>query len=316
MAQQNQTTQFGYQSHSNINNLSLHTTLINEWDFLYHQVSSGKFTSQLNSFWLDEIGIYEEHLSPCIFQQGKAKDDVVCIGVFRRIQQPVLWMGEAIDENDIICIYPNNEVIIKTPEDSLFYALHFPLNLLMELEEQPLNSKMHTLKNKKLNIQLYQKMMEMITVIQRSTQLKLTDLARSYLKSDLIDLAYRYIHAGQKNKQIEPQAKIKANQVVKYLIHYLIEHRDQPISLDKCCELTQMSKRTLQNYFEAVTGQSPSLFLKYWRLNGVRRMLQQAKAQISIGDAAGYWGFWHLSQFATDYKRLFAETPTETLLMR
>lgn len=288
MTQQNQTTQFGYQSHSNINNLSLHTTLINEWDFLYHQVSSGKFTSQLNSFWLDEIGIYEEHLSPCIFQQGKAKDDVVCIGVFRRIQQPVLWMGEAIDENDIICIYPNNEVIIKTPEDSLFYALHFPLNLLMELEEQPLNSKMHTLKNKKLNIQLYQKMMEMITVIQRSTQLKLTDLARSYLKSDLIDLAYRYIHAGQKNKQIEPQAKIKANQVVKYLIHYLIEHRDQPISLDKCCELTQMSKRTLQNYFEAVTGQSPSLFLKYWRLNGVRRMLQQAKAQISIGDAAGY----------------------------
>ena len=158
--------------------------------------------------------------------------------------------------------------------------------------------------------------MEMITVIQRSTQLKLTDLARSYLKSDLIDLAYRYIHAGQKNKQIEPQAKIKANQVVKYLIHYLIEHRDQPISLDKCCELTQMSKRTLQNYFEAVTGQSPSLFLKYWRLNGVRRMLQQAKAQISIGDAAGYWGFWHLSQFATDYKRLFGETPTETLLMR
>lgn len=316
MTLQHQTTDLGYQSYPNINNLSQHTALINEWDFLYHQVSEGKFSSQLNSFWLDEIGIYEEHLSPCIFQQGKAKDDVICIGLFRQIQQPVLWMGKAIDQHDVMCIYPDSEVIIKTPENSLFYALHFPLALLQEFDLQRLHGAKNIIKNKRLNMQLYLKMTEMITFIQHNPHSQLSALQCEYLKSDLIDLAYRYFHTEHDRPFHDAISKSKAYEVVRYLIDYLIENKDQPISLSKCCELTQTSKRTLQNYFEIVTGQSPSLFLKYWRLNGVRRMLQQAKNKISIGDAASYWGFWHLSQFSTDYKRLFNESPSKTLIMK
>lgn len=186
--------------------------------------------------------------------------------------------------------------------------------MLQEFEPAPPKYRECTLKNKKLNLQLYEKMTEMIYFIQHTPQHQLSTLACQYLKSELIDLAYLYLHAQHHRPIQETVAKTKANEVVKYLIHYLIENKDQPISIDKCCELTQTSKRTLQNYFESVTGQSPSLFLKYWRLNGVRRMLQQAKHKISIGDAASYWGFWHLSQFSSDYKRLFNESPSKTLM--
>ncbi|CAG9232914.1 hypothetical protein BVI1335_880001 [Burkholderia vietnamiensis] len=30
-------------------------------------------------------------------------------------------------------------------------------------------------------------------------------------------------------------------------------------------------------------------------------------------DVAAAWGFWHLSQFATDYRRMFGKRPSETL---
>jgi AraC family ethanolamine operon transcriptional activator len=35
-----------------------------------------------------------------------------------------------------------------------------------------------------------------------------------------------------------------------------------------------------------------------------------------VQDVAEAWGFWHLSQFATDYRRLFGKRPSETLRER
>jgi AraC family ethanolamine operon transcriptional activator len=34
---------------------------------------------------------------------------------------------------------------------------------------------------------------------------------------------------------------------------------------------------------------------------------------VTIQDIASHWGFWHLSQFAQDYKHLFGELPSATL---
>ncbi|WP_408631189.1 helix-turn-helix domain-containing protein [Marinomonas shanghaiensis] len=56
-----------------------------------------------------------------------------------------------------------------------------------------------------------------------------------------------------------------------------------------------------------------TLYLRISRLNGVRRSLVQAKNGQAVSDIAAQWGFWHLSQFAKDYKQLFGETPSKTL---
>jgi AraC family ethanolamine operon transcriptional activator len=31
-----------------------------------------------------------------------------------------------------------------------------------------------------------------------------------------------------------------------------------------------------------------------------------------VQDIAARWGFWHLSHFANDYRRMFGELPSET----
>jgi AraC-like DNA-binding protein len=36
-------------------------------------------------------------------------------------------------------------------------------------------------------------------------------------------------------------------------------------------------------------------------------------ADMTIGDAAAQWGFFHLSHFAADYHLLFGELPSQTL---
>ena len=63
--------------------------------------------------------------------------------------------------------------------------------------------------------------------------------------------------------------------------------------------------------FEKIVGISPTSYLKMIRLNAVKRML--AKGNVSVSQAAAHWGFWHLSQFATDYKKAFGMLPSEML---
>lgn len=78
------------------------------------------------------------------------------------------------------------------------------------------------------------------------------------------------------------------------------------------CAAFHVSRRTLQYAFEEVVGSSPVVYLRSLRLNAVRRDIITGQA-LTVQDAAARQGFWSLSQFASDYRRLFGERPSETL---
>ena len=59
---------------------------------------------------------------------------------------------------------------------------------------------------------------------------------------------------------------------------------------------------------------SPKTYLTWNRFNRVRRELKKyKKGSVKISDIANAFGFWHMGQFAADYRRLFDELPSETL---
>lgn len=96
---------------------------------------------------------------------------------------------------------------------------------------------------------------------------------------------------------------------------YLRDHLDTRITMLDLSVTCGMRARTLINAFEAVTGFGPMDYLKRLRLSGVRRALQRAnRSQTKIIDIAMDWGFWHMGHFATDYRIMFGELPSETLL--
>ena len=51
-------------------------------------------------------------------------------------------------------------------------------------------------------------------------------------------------------------------------------------------------------------------YINAMRLNGARRELMN---RLKVNEAANAWGFWHMGQFAKDYRKLFGELPSETL---
>ena len=78
--------------------------------------------------------------------------------------------------------------------------------------------------------------------------------------------------------------------------------------------ITNVSERTLEYAFRERFGQSPKTFTLTYRLNNVRKILRHADPDADrIYEIAGHYGFLHMGQFTSDYKRLFGELPSETL---
>ena len=75
-------------------------------------------------------------------------------------------------------------------------------------------------------------------------------------------------------------------------------------NLDEMAEKAGVAKGTLYNYFSS----------KQTLLVGVFEAETDAMlgAGQAIIDAASRWGFWHMGQFAADYRRKFGELPSET----
>jgi len=93
-------------------------------------------------------------------------------------------------------------------------------------------------------------------------------------------------------------------------------HADEPLSILEVCCRVGTSRRKLNYCFQDVLGTTPIKYLRSLRLNSVRRAIRQAAPGVTIQDIASHWGFWHLSQFAQDYKHLFGELPSDTLRLR
>jgi AraC-like DNA-binding protein len=104
----------------------------------------------------------------------------------------------------------------------------------------------------------------------------------------------------------------RANALSKVL-EYVNKDRHEVDSVGEICAATGVSWRTLDRAFKERFGIGPKAYLQRLRLTGVRNDLADSPPDTFIADVANIWGFWHLGQFAQDYRKLFGELPSETL---
>lgn len=311
-----ETSNNSFLSASKIQEVSHHTQFLKDWALSYNQLTSGKFEGYLNELNFEDIQLYEEKLTPSIFQRGTGKQDCLCLGMFSSLSEPAVWKGRSIKGKEIIAVSHNEEIMLRTPQQSSFYALSIPLSLLSENGDEDfsfLKSEVKILTDEKLTEALHPQFCALFNTILNQPLSIATKNSRKQIKSELITLGIHYLHGLHTHHEPIKTSVKKATNIVKLSLEALESSQDQILSVEDLCLLTHTSRRTLQNCFEQVTGQSPALFLKHVRLNIVKNILVQSKEPVTISNVAMDWGFWHLSQFAVDYKRLFGESPSQTL---
>jgi AraC family ethanolamine operon transcriptional activator len=94
---------------------------------------------------------------------------------------------------------------------------------------------------------------------------------------------------------------------------YISANLTEPMRLSDLCKHSRAQARSLEYGFQEVMGLSPMAYVKTVRLHRVRRLLRSSTVRTrSVSEIALDGGFWHLSQFALDYKHLFGESPSVT----
>lgn len=99
-------------------------------------------------------------------------------------------------------------------------------------------------------------------------------------------------------------------------VAFIEEHAERPLTLTDIAAASHCSVRTLHRAFQQWRDVGVMRHLKDVRLRRVRMALQDPDETASITEIATRWGFAHLGQFATDYRKTFKERPSDTRAKR
>jgi len=95
----------------------------------------------------------------------------------------------------------------------------------------------------------------------------------------------------------------------------IIEARPHlPLTTSTLAKECHVSVRTLQQGFQRHLGMSPMAYVRVVRLRRAHRDLRSADpTHNTVAAIAHHWGFTHLCHFAAAHKKMYGETPLQTL---
>jgi AraC-like DNA-binding protein len=97
----------------------------------------------------------------------------------------------------------------------------------------------------------------------------------------------------------------------------LEDNETRPVHISEICSRLHVSRRTLHRAFHDAIGMGPAAFLRRKRLCSVHKVLRSSDAMMTnVADVAIQYGFANLGRFSGDYRHLFDEYPSQTLVAR
>lgn len=112
---------------------------------------------------------------------------------------------------------------------------------------------------------------------------------------------------------LEKSEPVQRSRAISKAMAFINDSRDEAVGVRDVCSNTGVALRTLHRAFLERFGIGPKAYLVRRRLSRVHAELTCARPDTLVADVANRWGFWHMGQFAKDYRRTFGELPSETL---
>jgi AraC family transcriptional regulator, ethanolamine operon transcriptional activator len=139
------------------------------------------------------------------------------------------------------------------------------------------------------------------------------DDRRQALRATLLEAIGSLFIAVKANRSSQRRTGCR-NRIVPRADEFLCANPLRPIYTEDLCEALGVSASALHEAFHVAFGTSPHRYLKLRRMSLVRAtLLSSAGPWRSVKAAALSFGFWHLGQFARDYRAIFGELPSATL---
>lgn len=135
--------------------------------------------------------------------------------------------------------------------------------------------------------------------------------ARMWMEGDVLDALVDAIAAGE--VRYRPARRVRRPDLVQSTKAIIEENPGRPLTVSAACQVLRVSPHILRQAFLEHAGVSPQSYIKAQRLHIARRLLRGAPPGTRVAQVANQIGFWHMGQFAADYRRQFGELPSESL---
>ena len=297
---------------------------ISGWSQKYEQLKAGHFHGRLSELCLGEAQLFVEQTSHALRQECTVPSDYVWFGLPLTEARSVCINGVPVQPGRIAIHRGGSSFELVTPDDLQFWGIVVREEVLMsyarQFEREAWLADVMDRPVLGVNEEKKQDVQKVCSAIllhprQENTRV-LHDSLRQSLCDDTLSALFSLFEAVEPVSADRNSGRHR-HQLIERAGAYVRAHSDRLVTVSELCLALSTSRRALQIGFQDVLGVSPHAYIRALSLNGVRSHLNNANSPYaSVQDAAAAFGFWHMSQFALDYRQMFGERPSETLKRR
>jgi AraC family ethanolamine operon transcriptional activator len=298
-----------------------HSSCQEGWALRYQQMSPGKFTGRLLQVYLPDVTLLREDTNIALHQRGRLDNDAYGFATALSDVPDLFFNGRQVPSCAIMC-GKVDDVDLNTPVNFSLLAIVVKRSLLNPLWEHmyqkplaPWLERQLVLPTTAVKVQsLRAAQLAILEYCSSNPQLQPDAQALHQLRDEILIEWIEAIPSQVDTSELVSLARKK--KLVDRACEIMMSSKDEPLSILEICSRVGTCRRKLNTCFQDVLGTTPVKYLRSLRLNGVRRALCAAGPNETIQNVASHWGFWHLSQFTADYKKLFGELPSSSLRNR
>ncbi|HEY0878261.1 MAG TPA: helix-turn-helix domain-containing protein [Zeimonas sp.] len=297
-----------------------HAARLSGWDQTYEQLTPGPFEGFLCEALFAGIQLFRETTNQSVHELGAGRAGTYMFGVPIALQGEGCFDGRPIGLDSILVLRDRGPLDFRAPAPLDLVGVSMPIDALrryaLEIDERDVDDELRDVAVASPAPERVRRLRAFLLLALESICGHPQKLQHPVTRRALEHAVYRsvvdtFVTAGE--EAVAAPGPTRSHALVSRAQEYMREHLDEPLTVEDLCRHLQVSRRTLQYGFSEVLRLNPVAYLRALRLNGVRRALRNAAQGTTVQDVAARWGFWHLSHFACDYRRMFGELPSETL---
>lgn len=296
-----------------------HASNLHGWSQLYDQLSSGSFQGAIQGAFLGSLHVFRETTSARLRQSCTVRSDAWWFGIPASDDSQFRLDARPMGDGSVAVRRGHSPFELLTPDGfEIFGVVVERWKLLPYLLSQGIGEALpshcdmlrvnpSTLRRLRLLLR------DVIVEVEHRPALMQNEAACQAMENSMLEAL---ASACEDRELVESPGKtaLQRTRLVREVREHLLQQEQRVVSIPELCERFAVSRRILQYAFEEVLGIGPNAYIRMLRLNGVRRDLSRlGGGGMSVQQVAADWGFWHLSQFAKDYRQHFHELPSTTL---
>jgi AraC-like DNA-binding protein len=298
--------------------------LVNSWDLAFRQLDRGDFKGSLMQYGYDYVQIGITTINRKFDQRGSAPKKSITFCMLNPESPPIIWRGVEVDHQKVMIYSAGDEIDCASEPGFSVTGCSISESLLSKVgRDMGMHRPEEALTRNKV-VPISTRSQKMLLGVFAETNRKVglggvginTEPVRCALEVTIPRLIIRATAATQDIKISSPltNRRLRALAAIE---RRLAMPTIPPTTVGELCQVAGVSERTLQYLLKQKYGITPKSYLNLVRLNSVHRALYRTNnRKAKIADIANKWGFWHMGQFAKDYKKLFWELPSETIRRR